>query len=515
MKKVLLSFITFVFVVVLSIQGVNAEEFSDTFKKMFPTDTYEMKSIPIKNDIDADVLFYGKLFNKFWDIFDENNYNIEINNCNDDYTKCDIRIYRVKYEEVNPGVWDYVIDTENPMDEKHVINFTYEEYNPEIAKIIDKYIQKVSEGINPDYPKLYNISDLNLINYYSTIKNKEKISDLNNALNYSIDLRKEFEHAAITYSLDVRAGDDIAMHSFAFGFFIAEYNGIAYGYVDPIGVQKNNIIYIPDDTENSKEAYIKAAKDRIEKYLGIEIKIESAGKRSDYNWEEQEGYDPINAYGFSQLGDESKMGDYYYYITINGIKYEFVIIRDSAKMQEIEYKSKDLINNVEVSSNDSSIPLDTIVITNVIDNIDEYKEKLKTDNVFAIDIDLKSVSNNEYIKKLDNGKFLVTLPVPEIFEGKNIVAYYINSKGELERHEITVKDKIASFVTDHFSAYAIVEDNLKISEDNVEDNSKNNVIIEDNVENPKTSDAIAIYLVTGVISLAGLFGMNKLKKKYN
>ena len=41
------------------------------------------------------------------------------------------------------------------------------------------------------------------------------------------------------------------------------------------------------------------------------------------------------------------------------------------------------------------------------------------------------------------------------WEGKRIVAYYVDKQGNVETHEVTVKDGKATITTDHFSEYTL------------------------------------------------------------
>lgn len=461
-----------------------AEEYSELYSKMFSNGKYEVKSIPVTNDNDADVFVYGTIFQEFTEIYgNDPSWQISMNDCNSNYTSCTIKITHGEY-----GPSGFVLAETDPIDESHVVTLTYESYDPAIKTLLDGYTNKISQGTSHMNPKLYTLSDLNLINYYLSFTDEEDISDMNNAINFSTELRKEFDNANISYRLDVRAGNDIPLNSLFFGYFVAKYNGVYYSYVDPIGIQKNDVIYIPDDTPVTTEAYIAAAKKRIEDYVGNNVEVTVGGLRSEikdaFDAESiSYGYD--ERYDFSVLGDESKMGDYYYNVKLNNRVYKFIFLRDSEKMENCEFLSRDLKSMISVSSKDAKIPLDTVLKTEIISDTTKYENILDTDNVFVVDIKLNSMNTGTTITKLENGKFLVSIPVPKSMEGKTIKAYYINSAGEKEEHVVTVKDNIASFETDHFSTYALAE--VKI-------------------DNPNTGDNIMQFIILGSISIIGLVG---------
>ena len=139
-------------------------------------------------------------------------------------------------------------------------------------------------------------------------------------------------------------------------------------------------------------------------------------------------------------------------------------------------------SKIEITSGDSSIPLDTsLTVNNVEDS--SIKDIIGTENYKSYDISLYSDAKNAKIEKLDNGKFLVKIPVPIELNGKDLIVYYITSEGAKEEHEVIVKDGYASFETNHFSTY---------------------VLAEKTEENPKTYDEIINSIFAGSISLIGL-----------
>ena len=107
---------------------------------------------------------------------------------------------------------------------------------------------------------------------------------------------------------------------------------------------------------------------------------------------------------------------------------------------------------------------------------------------------------NDYISKLDNGSFEVSIPVPETLKNKKLSAYYIQDNGTIEEYPAEIKNGNVVFTTTHFSIYTIAE------------SGKGKTVIDE--KNPATFDGITNYIFIGVISLVGLcIGVISLKKE--
>ena len=164
------------------------------------------------------------------------------------------------------------------------------------------------------------------------------------------------------------------------------------------------------------------------------------------------------------------------------------------------YKTVDMKTEVEVSSDDTSIPLDTTVTVKAVKN-DNIKKAVGTDAYKAYDISLYSSAKKEQIKKLDNGNFEVSIPVPENLKGKdNLVIYYVTDKGiEGEYTADLSKKGYAVFETNHFSTYVLAE----------EGTVKKDVT-------PATGNIfniLNIVTITTVLSFAGLVVLKRKKAK--
>lgn len=458
------------------------EVYSDTFNLVAPNGILELNAIKPRNDDELD--YYINVYSL--SIFSDEEYHIYISNINDDMTEGLLNLSKTDEN----GNW---LDIES-----HVVQLKWQTEDSLIKNSVNSYIKNMEDTRPKDNENpsviYYDLIDLSKINYMNYLKSSSEI-DVNNYVKYISDIKKIFVGSNIDLYLDVRAGDYAPMYRLGFGGLVVYYNDIMYGLVDRVGIIQKNVIYIPNETEDTSDAYIAAAKKRIDEYLGnTETKIEVAGT-----------LDSIDTY-FSELGDKSKMGKYYYNVTVGKVTEEFVFIKDSSKIETPTYNTKDIRTNVSVSTTSSEVPLDTVVKVEEIKNdSEEFKNinlilKIENEDEMQVyDIKLYSESSSEYITKLENGKFEVSLPIKDSLKGKKLVAYYINENGEIEEHDVTVVDGVATFTTDHFSVYTIAEKNNTISGEQV----------------PPTGDNITTYICIGLIGLIGLGTSLVLRKREN
>ena len=447
------------------------------------------------------------------------------------YTTCNIDIYSDDYE----SQWDSDLGKDvivSGWKKSYNINVTYDE--PKSNSVVDGYFGELNNSDMFDPSTYYFVEDLSLINYYLTSDKSElwnpgassrviKYSTLNNVTSGS----------NVTYYLDFRLGnqDETLMYESAWGPMSIFYNGYSYGTKEE-GIYLKRVIYIPQDTEDTKEAFIAAAQKRINDYLGNEsVTVTYGGLLSSLVDAEDPDY-PITSDGN------------YYNIKIGDRTYKFYIVKGTdAQLVEPTYVGLDLDSKIEITSEDSSIPLDTsLTVKNVNDS--SIKDKIGTENYKSYDISLYSDAKSAKIEKLENGKFIVKIPVPTELNGKELVVYYITTTGEKEEHEVTIKDGYAVFTTDHFSIYTLAE-KVTISEDNKqednkqednkqednkqEDNKQENSIEDnkdedtntgntntdkntDNSKNPQTGDNILFFVGMLFISVIGVIVTTKFRK---
>lgn len=379
--------------------------------------------------------------------------------------------------------------------ENYTLNATYDA--PKSNSVVEGYLNKLKSS------DTYYVEDLSLINYYLTGDKSElwnsgapgralKFSTLNNVTSGS----------NISYYIDIRLGeqDEGLMYESAFGPMNIFYNGYSYGAKEE-WIYLKRVIYIPEDTKDSKEAFVAAAQKRIDDYLGSGSVVVSYG-----------GLLSSLPEGAEDEGNKPENDGNYYNIKIGNRTYKFYIVKASSdKLVEPTYLGTNIESNIQITSVDSSIPLDTsLTVKNVNDS--SIKDIIGTENYKSYDISLYSDAKGVKIEKLENGKFLVKIPVPTELNGKDLIVYYIASDGTKEEHEVTIKNGYATFETNHFSIYILAENNTN-NTSNIS-NTKN-TITDKTIENPQTSDNILLYAVMGIISSISLSGVTIYFKKNN
>lgn len=369
------------------------------------------------------------------------------------------------------------------------VNISFE--NAPENKKVESFIAKMKDFNPDDAETYYTVTDLGLINYYMTSEKSElwNISAPGRALKYSSDIIELSDGGNIQFFLDARAGnqDETLMYENAFGPMSVFYNGYSYALKDQ-GLYLKRVIYIPEDTEDTTEAYAKAAQDRINAYLGKDEVTVVYGDRLDTL--------PVDAE--DTLIDKNETDGNYYNITVKGRIYKFYIIKAAEEELVVPtYLGKDIVTDITVTTDKSDVPLDTELAVTTVEN-DNIEEVLGTDNYRAYDIKLFSNAKNAAITKLENGKFKVNIPVGNFLEGKKITVYYINSNNEKEEHEATVENGLVSFETDHFSTYIIAEQ--------IVENTST-------ITNPNTADSSIYAISTLALAMIGIVVTTKCIKK--
>lgn len=399
----------------------------------------------------------------------------------DNSMECEVSIYQSKVVDGN-----YL---PSEMIESHQVKLEYMlEKSDSIATRVEavmrqiKTIQYYGEGQENNYV----LEDLNLINYYLT-QDLNKVSFVSNIMNFVPEVISLIQNQPITISLAGGmggSGDDmeyIDISSLAGGTATVYYNGIAYGYIDNTGADIHNIIYIPENTENTREAYVEAIKTRLN---NSNIEVTCAGVIPQNSETVYVSVDGI---------DLSKTDGNYYKLKINGQTYPFVVMK-KAELNVPKYEQTEETTGIRISATDLSIPFDTVIkVEEVKENTDVYSkiiEVLKVSNFKAFDISLYSETLGTNITRLENGLFQVTIPIGKEYVGKNMAAYYINTDNTIEEHDIVMDEEgNAIFETNHFSTYIITEKLPSVAE-----------------QNPNTYDGIINYVLMGVLALIILGG---------
>lgn len=441
----------------------------------------------LKNAITTEKVFNVKSIepdnNNYFAIFEdiEINNDINIQNCNETYTKCSATDFSGNYY---PNV---------------TINYIYDKNT---KKVVDSIVSKLEE-------RVYNVSDLEIISYWLNGGSILYYSnDLMSTLGY-----KNFEN----FSFDVRAGDNSSFNTVEAGILKFIYNDTIYFMADFVEVDGNNIIYVEDNTDSND--LMKSAQTRIDNYFGKDkVKLVDTGNLEEfldsYVLDNQDIIDEMYEYNESmknlpgyvaktkeeianQLKDEMrsmvsdilKENEHIYKVIIGDNTYYTLIRSDSSKMIETTYRTSDILTDVSISSSNKTIPYDALVNVHKITDGETYKkilDILKLTDSEMYDLKLFSKSLDNYVSKLVNGNFEVRIPVKDEYKNKNLVAYYVDDNGKVTEYEVTVKDGYAIFNTDHFSIYTL---GVK------------------SVNNPQTGDNIINSVILAFVSIICLSGI--------
>ena len=395
----------------------------------------------------------------------------------DEYTNCFLHISDTRY---------------NNHYKAYKVTYSFKESDNVVKEKIEKYIQKFPV-IGPDFDenKLFTLDDLENINYKYSLIQYDKYDDLdiiNSAINYSSEIQKLLEYGNLTAIMDTRAGWDDEFSSGSFGFLNLKYNDTIYGFIDGAGVKQNNVIYVEDNINSTRDSFIERAKDRIESYLpNVKVSIKYAGQISDLD-------DTDWVIKINEMVDVTKTLGEYYKLSIGDNEYNFFIARDSSRLKTPEMNTTDLKTNIKINTNSSLVPLDTKVSATIFDNdSNEYKEQIKKTNIkegIVLDLKLYSNSISEYISELKSGNFKVYIPIDKEYQDKSLIAYYVKDDGSIEKHEVIIKDGYAIFETNHFSTYTIGENTIE-AEKSI-------------ISNPQTFDDIVNWIIILIISFSGL-----------
>lgn len=377
---------------------------------------------------------------------------------------------------------------------EYAVDYEFLEADQEIQNKINSYLGKFKESNEPE--DFFTLDDLENINYqYMLIKYGDNIDMINSVVNYTSEIQKLLDYSNIRIKMDCRAGWGDQFTGGGFGFANFLYNGVIYGTREPIGIKNMNVVYVPNDTKDTREDYIKVALKRIKEYLkDAKVEITYAGQIEDIDTTDW-------IFTLDEILDVDKTLGEYYKITIDGEDLYYFIAKDSSKMKNPIMQTTDMDTDFKVESEDYNVPLDTKVKVAILNkDKKEYKDILKALGVnygLSFSIDLFSDSADSYIKKLDNGKFEVYVPLSNEYKNKELVVYYINDDGTIEEHSVRKENGYAIFETDHFSTYTLT--------------------YADAPKNPATSDNIIKYITFTIISSTLLISsivIKKTKKDY-
>ena len=363
--------------------------------------------------------------------------------------------------------WSYVTDFSNGTAkvvydgfETHTMNIEFEEMDQNIKQIIDEAKNRIMTQIDTIV-----VDDLEFINNFYYNSELSFLSMYNSQSLYSA-LSKVINNNHISYNYFPRAGDTGPFGSGSMGGVVLYYDGIAYGRAGELTQNENHVLFIPDNTENTTEAYIRAAQARIDEYLG-----ENSGLTISYG---REAYN--NEVAFNILGiDQNNYDGNVYILKYKDKEANILIVKDSSKMKNSTFNAIDAGNNVVVSSDEANYPTNTVVsFENVDASLQQYQDllnQLGLTNAQIINVDLFSPTFGN-ITQFNNVTFNVSFPINIVnYQNKTLYAYFIGPNG-IEEHPITVNDFLGTYSTTHFSTYIISE--------KVESSSVTNVAITSN-----------------------------------
>ena len=134
------------------------------------------------------------------------------------------------------------------------VKFEYVKANEAVKNKLDKYAKTFVINENSPEKELFTMEDLETINYkYAKTVYGDNMNMFNSIINYSSEFQKKLENSNIVAKLDARAGWDDMFTSGGFGFLNLLYNDVVYSYVTVAGVKQNNVIYVPNDTNDTRD----------------------------------------------------------------------------------------------------------------------------------------------------------------------------------------------------------------------------------------------------------------------
>lgn len=479
MKRKLNIILLTTFFSILSINTVQATTVNEEYNRLVSDGTLTLDFVKPKSDkVFRDVNSEESYSNYLENILGDEFYG-GLKGCNSDLSECTLEIVRYNtFEKI-----------------ENTVKIIWAEENSEIRKLTDKYMKQVY-AMFPDNKNtlIFTLTDLDLINYFYH-------SNEDNMLKYVQEVKNLSNDENISFYVKYNQGSTNPMFYSTGGPLAVSYNGTEYDLTSSEGkeviIEGKGVIYIPDETENTPEAYMAAAKKRIDDYLGDnEIRIEVIGDIAPVKEESLWcGYYTEEMF--------KTAGDYAYRIYIKDADYSFYIVRDSSKMKKPKTVAEDREKNVSVETGSSEVPLDTKIKVSDVDKKeqDDFDKIIGKDIIKAYNIFLHSGSIGD-IKHLNRGTFKVTLFLGVEYRNRHLSAYYLKDDGTVEEYNINVDSYgYATFETKHFSTYFIADSTEQ------EDNS--------GIKNPNTVDNIEVYYIIIILSTISLIGCFIYSRKIN
>lgn len=331
-----------------------------------------------------------------------------------------------------------------------------------------------------------------ITNYEYDIEKEEKMEDFCNLV-IKTECNKLLNDSSLGYEFYPIQGDWDTFTGYVMqGMIAISKNNVIYYQVGRTNINANATLTIPDNIEDTEQAYIDYAlpiiKDKLNQSTGGKGTLISIEKGTEAN-EFIINYDYIE-------------------------KSSATIILKKANNTEVSktINITDNTTNIKLESNTSVIPNDTVLevkpITDgiILSTVKESLNGISTE--FKIyDITLKS--NGTEIQP--NGKVKISIPIPSDYNKDRLEVYRIADNGEKIKYEITIEGDYATFETDHFSTYVLAEKEEQQEQATNNEQTSNEHKLD---ETPKTgsTSVLGIIIAIAVTSLAGIVIIKKNNK---
>ena len=272
------------------------------------------------------------------------------------------------------------------------------------------------------------------------------------------------------------------------------------------------VFYVPNDISSDQlESYIlNFINEKFEKYFS-EVEINGLKEKA------------ISLKKGNTLGIEIE-NSYIVEIESSDIQESTIIIRKEApkKVSDVDTKT-----SIKIDTTTDIVPSTAKLVAKKITEGSEYNTAVKALEKDARKFVLYDINLlNDNIKIQPNGNVTISTPVPAEYDTTKIVVYRISDDGIKTKLNASVKDGFVVFETDHFSSYAVVEENKTTSEDTTkttEDEKNEDTTIEESNteetkkehikdETPKTGNnniSTIVYSILSVLLSAGIAVVKK------
>ena len=459
---------------------VRDKEYSDKFDSVLEDGKLIVNSVKPEGTNESmmldDSIIYNVIegFNKK---YFEYGFYIEYSYFNDDFSK-------VKIE----------FDPNTPHEEYHEVDIVWN-YDNEISNLAKDYISKL-----PSAGETIEVKDLELISYYLNVSQNDDLEE-DSLPNYSSEFRDSLDSTNFSFYYRVGAGGDDPFCTERLGDAYFSHDGVVYYAASFVETKANHILYVPDDTGDSKDALISALQKRIDDYFGKNIITVSINDLSvdaykdaqiqEYRdnitrFENSKSYyqalltaeqnKPANEQDSQLIGEYmmeimlcnsniTQYNDYIFYfeesfedggylefmndavgghifnLDFNNQRMVAVVMKDSSKMVTPTYKNVDLVTKVEISTEDGAVPLDAMIQAEKLTSGAEYDKVMKALDIEKgemYDLGLYSNTLGKNVTKLENGMFEVKIPLSDDFKDKeNLVVLYADDNDKVTTHEVT------------------------------------------------------------------------------